>query len=213
MKKIIICTVSIGLVLVVGLTALIMALVPVGQNNFIVKPTTIYFLNETTKKNDSEWCKFRSNYSQDEKDKLNELYRVFNEGFSQKALTALFKGELNDRVETHYEKSVGTENYVRRNGDSTHLTLVFEYSEEQTIKVDDRSYNYKYLFFQIDNSTERVEYLFGVSNSVSLDSSSNYLSYNYWFTTKMNATKLYDHIASLKFNVEGKPTQIIDSRA
>ena len=213
MKKIIICTVSIGLVLVVGLTALIMALVPVGQNNFIVKPTNVYFLNETTKKNGDEWCKFRSNYSTDEKEKLDELYRIFNEGFSQKALTAIFKGELNDKVETHYEKSVGTENYVRRDGDSTHLTIVFEYAEEQTIKADDRSYNYKYLFFQISNSTERVEYLFGVSNSVSLESSSRYLSYNYWFTTKMNATKLYDHIAELEFNVEGSPTHIIDSRA
>lgn len=216
MKKIIISTVSIGIVLIVGLTALIMSLVPVGKNDFVLKPTAVYLLNTTTQKDTSyEGVRFKSNSPCYESDieEINKIYKVFNECFTQKALTALFREELNDKVETHYEKSIGTENYIRRDGDSTHLTFVFAYDESQKIKVGDKEYDYKYLFFQIDNSTERKEIVFGVSSSATFSSSSSsYFSYSYWFTAKMNTTKLYDYIASQKYRVNGELTQIVDSR-
>lgn len=218
MKKIIICTVSIGIVLVLGITALVMALVPVGQNNFITKPAEIYLLNATTLKNESgNGVSFRSGYNDaEESEGLKNIYKVFNECFSQKALTALFRGELGDKVKTHYESTTsGNSKTIARNGDSTHLTFLFAYSEPQTIKVDGKdAYEYKYLFFQIDNSSERQEVRFAVSNSNLTDSyTSNNIYYNYWFSAKMNTAKLYDYISGQKYTVEGKSTQIIDTRA
>ncbi len=219
MKKIIICTVSIGLVLVVGLTALIMALVPVGQNNFVVKPTNIYLYNTNTTDDDSKRVTLLTdNPFEDNTQAINAIYKVFNESFSQKALTALFKGELGDKVETHYENSAGATNYVARTGDSTKLTIVFDYSSNlQTIKVGDKEFEYKYLFFQINDSTERSEVIFGV-NDKNIDSSfenkgTSNLSYKYWFTAKMDMTKLYDYFAENKFPVAGKMVQLVDSRS
>lgn len=216
MKKIIICTVSIVLVLVVGLTALIMSLISVGENNFIEKPTAIYLLNTTTTENKDEGVCFDPPKGllswEDEEKEINNIYNAFNEGFSQKALNALFRGEINDKVETHYEKSIETEKYIKKDGDSTHLTLVFYYDEVKEIKVNNTIYQYQYLFFQIDNSSERKEVVFGVSKDVSFSSSSTNLSYNYWFTAKTNTSKLYDYIASQKYRVAGEKVQIIDSR-
>lgn len=215
MKKVIICTVSIVLVVVVGLTALIMSLISVGENNFITKPTAIYLLNATTSDNGETGVFFDPNSplsSASNKAEIDKIYNAFNEGFSQKALNALFKGELNDKVKTHYESSVATEKYIKRDGDSTHLTLVFYYEETQKITANNKTYEYNYLFFQIDSSSERNEVVFGVSKTVSFSSTSSPLSYNYWFTAKTNTSKLYDYIASQKYLVDGAKTQIIDSR-
>lgn len=214
MKKVIICSISIGLVLVLGIATLVLALIPVGQNNLIDAPNKIYFLNLNTKDNNEDGSYIVKDYGNDkEKEIINQTFKLFNQSFGQKALTALFKGELNDKIETVYDKPTGSSNTISRNySNKDKVTIVFYYNQEKTIKVGDKEYKYQYLFFELDNSGETSNKVFGVNSSVTL-STDGYvyqsISYDYSYQSKANTKALYDYVASLTFNKAGTITNLI----
>ena len=106
LKTIIICSVSIALILCIGVFTLVMALVPVGYNDIVEKPTEVYIYNAKTNNLPSNRLSLRT---RDEADvaKINKIYNLFNDGFQQNALSAMFRGELKEGNKTKYTKSSG----------------------------------------------------------------------------------------------------------
>ena len=214
MKKIIICSISIGLVLILGVSALVLALIPVGQNNLIDAPNKIYFFNKNTKDNYEENSYIVKDFGNDkEKEIIAKTYKLLNQGFGQKALTALFKGEINDKIETVYDKPTGASNSMSKNTDKTdRVTILFYYNEEKTIKCGDKEYKYQYLFFELDSSTGSISKTFGVRDTLTLSSDSyvsSTFSYDYSYVSKVNTTALFEYISSITFNKKGVSTSLI----
>ena len=135
MKKVIICSVSIGLVLVLGVAALILALIPVNRNSIIEKPNAIYIINDTTWDNSIDISKayvlqdYRENIEGEKTDvkKIDEIFRLFNTGFGQNALSALVKGELNDRMTSEHRDSSNTGSMTKNTTSTTAFSVFFYY--------------------------------------------------------------------------------------
>ena len=204
MKKVIICSVSIGLVLIIGVAALVLALIPVNKNTLIDLPNKIYIMNELTKNNYEEAAYVLNDKKEKEVDMLESIYRAFNDGFGQRLLTAIFRGEVNDKIEANYDRPTGTANRISKNLSSDEkFTVVFYYNTPRTIEVEGRDpYEYQYLFFEVDNSDEFAYKTIGVSASASLGTSPSYLTYNYSYSAKVNLKGVYDYIWSLPYFVE-----------
>lgn len=205
MKKVIICSVSIGLVLIIGVAALVLALIPVNKNTIIDLPNRIYIMNQLTEENDNEYAAY---YLDDKKEKevdmLESIYRAFNDGFGQRLLTAIFRGEVNDKIEANYDRPTGTTNRISKNLSSDDkFTIVFYYNTPRTIEVEGRDpYEYQYLFFEIDSSDDFAYKTIGVSSSASLGTSPSYLTYNYSYSAKVNLKSVYDYIWDLPYFAE-----------
>ena len=83
MKKVIICSISIGLVLLLGITALVLALIPVNKNSVIEKPNAVYIINEVTWDTTQQYYdlmdyKDDGNGNKKDQPKIDEIFRLFN---------------------------------------------------------------------------------------------------------------------------------------
>ena len=199
MKKVIICSVSIGLVLVLGVAALILALIPVNRNSIIEKPNAIYIINDTTWENSIDNSKayvlqdYRENIEGEKTDveKIDEIFRLFNTGFGQNALTALFKGELNDRMTSEHRDSSNTGSMTKNTTSTTAFSVFFYYRDTKTMILDDEEFQYNWLFFEVTENDEFSYKVFGVRNHTSttsdfLTSSSWPITFSYNYNAKAN---------------------------
>lgn len=194
LKKIIICSVAIALILCIGVFTLVMALVPVGYNDIVEKPTEVYIYNSKTNGLPSNRLSLRS---RDEADliKINKIYNLFNEGFRQNALSAMFRGELKEGNKTKYERS--SENIISKNKESTDkFTVVFYYKTDLKVNINNKSYAYNYISFEVSNSKERELKIMAINATLSSDSL-NSISYDYSFEAKLNLSSLYDYLYEL----------------
>ena len=189
MKKIIIGSISIGLILIIGIATAILAIVPTGLNNVIDKPNEVTIVYSKTKDLSPEALTYRDRDSKDA-DVISNIYSIFCHAFEQKTLSAIFNGEINKNIEEHYLDK-GSESVKSNSTSEDKITICFKYTNKHKIK----GFEYKYLFFEITNSNERQENVFGVSSSFSVDNS--YYSYNYYYSGKSNFSKLFNYIESL----------------
>ncbi len=196
MKKIIISSIAIGLALCFGIFALVMSLIPVGYNDIVEKPNEVWIYTSKT----SEANLPNSRYtlrSMDENDveKINRIYDLFNEGFKQNALSALFKGELKDKNEAKYVKS--SNNIINKNKNSEDkFTVVFYYVDSLIIEANGKKDSYNYIAFEVDSTNERDLTVMAVTKNMSSDSMST-ISYDYSFEAKINLNSLYNYLTDL----------------
>ena len=96
MKKIVITSVIVGFVLLLGITTLILGLVPVGRNDYVQLPNTVYVYCHKTSDFNSKKAVYKNIENGNEKDveKIYKIYNLFNSSFQQKALSALFNGQI-----------------------------------------------------------------------------------------------------------------------
>ena len=189
MKKIIIGSIVVGLILIIGIATIVLSVVPIGLNTVIERPNEITIIYAKTKDLSPDYLTYRDRYEEDSK-VISNFYSIFCHAFEQKTLSAIFNGELNEGLEENY-LSKGS-NYVANNSSSEEkITIIFKYSKAQKIK----DYEYKALFFEISSLNDRKPQVFGASSSVTI--SSSYYYYNYYYSGKANFNKLYNFIESL----------------
>lgn len=192
MKKIIITSVVIGLVLILGVSTLVLALIPTGINNKIAKPNEIYITSSLTTSFPDKALTYRDRDEED-RDVISNIYSVFSHSFEQKLLSAIFNGELHEEIEPEYSKK---STYLSKNTSTEDkITIVFKYTNSQAITVGDKSTTYKYLFFEITPTNERAEVVMGLSSNITISNSNYY--YNYSFVGKANFSKMFNYVNGL----------------
>lgn len=203
MKKKIIISVSLGIVALLAIATLILALVPVNKNTVIAKPNDVYITNKNLV---DDKTGYRGTYDniQDVTQKgsvmLNDFYKAFNQSFEQNALVAMFNGQSNSGIKANYVDVAGSSEKISKNYDTTEkFTVIFYYYEAQKIYVEekDMSFEYNYLFFEVTNTDERQEIIFGVSKDDYVDGSYSTLSYKYYFTAQANLKPVYQYINTI----------------
>lgn len=193
MKKIIISSVVIALVLILGITTLTLALIPIGINNKIERPNEIYICSSQTTSYPNSTLAFLD-FDEEEKDVISNIYSKFSRAFEQKILSALFKGELKDEIKTSYSR-VST--YIGKNTSTEDvITIIFKYNNKQTIEVEGKTpTTYDSLLFEIKPKDERVNVELGVRTDTNIENSSYY--YNYSYKAKANFSSLYEYVLDL----------------
>lgn len=203
MKKKIVISVALGVVALLAITTLILALVPVNKNTVIAKPNDVYITNKNLV---DDKTGYRGTYDniQDVTQKgsvmLNDFYKAFNQSFEQNALVAMFNGQSNSGIRANYVDVAGSSEKISKNYDTTEkFTVIFYYYEAQKIYVEekDMSFEYNYLFFEVTNTDERQEIIFGVSKDDYVDGSYSTLSYKYYFTAQANLKPVYQYINTI----------------
>ena len=203
MKKKIVISVALGVVALLAITTLILALVPVNKNTVIAKPNDVYITNKNLV---DDKTGYRGTYDniQDVTQKgsvmLNDFYKAFNQSFEQNALVAMFNGQSNSGIKANYVDVAGSSEKISKNYDTTEkFTVIFYYYEAQKIYVEekDMSFEYNYLFFEVTNTDERQEIIFGVSKDDYVDGSYSTLSYKYYFTAQANLKLVYQYINTI----------------
>ena len=82
---------------------------------------------------------------EEEKDTISNIYSKFSHAFEQKLLSALFKGEVNSKIETNYNR---VSSYIGKNTSSEDkITIIFKYKNSQNIQVGEKSTTYNSIIF------------------------------------------------------------------
>lgn len=194
MKKIIICSVAVALVLILGITTLVLALVPIGINNKIDRPNEIYVCSKATSGSSfANGALSFYDFDQKDTDTISDIYSKFSHAFEQNMLSALFKGELKADINANYNR---VSSYISKNTSSDEkITVLFKYNQSKKIEVGDKSTTYNALIFEITSKNERTDIVMGVSSNANIENSTFY--YNYFYTAKANFSGLYEFIAHL----------------
>lgn len=184
------------LIMTIGIITLILGLVPVGSNDAINLPNTVYIYTDLL--NDEKIPLYRRDGNESDTEKINKIFDLLNDGFSQKALSAIFKGEFGAGLEL--EQRDGRIDKHKDTEDK--ITLLFIYDQEQTAKNEEtgRTYKYNYLCFTVVNSTEWQEIVFGLNTSNQTEEGeigSTFFSYSNCFKGKMKTSGLYEYVYSL----------------
>ena len=198
MKKIIITTVAVAIILCLGIATLVMSLIPVNMNDKVAVPDEIYIYCSQTNSLAKKRIELRHRDGEADINKINKIYDLFDSAFQQKALNALFKGELNYATtsdHTEVSKSI-SKNFSSEDK----ITIVFYFKDQEVLKYEDEEYKYNYLFFEISNEDSRQDIVMGVTTSVPSDES-NYpvenISYYYSYKSKANFAELYNYVSEL----------------
>ncbi|MBQ9792191.1 MAG: hypothetical protein IJW32_00390 [Clostridia bacterium] len=198
MKKIIITTVAVAIILCLGIATLVMSLIPVNMNDKVAVPDDIYIYCSQTNSLAKKRIELRHRDGETDINKINKIYDLFDSAFQQKALNALFKGELNySTTSDHTEVSKS----ISKNFSSEDkITIVFYFKDQEVVKYEDKEYKYNYLFFEISGEDSRQEVVMGVNTSIPSDES-NYpvenISYYYSYKSKANFAELYKYVSEL----------------
>ena len=131
---------------------------------------------------------------------LGKLY--FRTSFGQNALTALFRGELTDRMTSEHRDSSNTGSMQKNTRSTTAFSVFFYYRDTKTMVLDGEEFEYNWLFFEVSEDDEFSYKVFGVRNHTSttsdfLTSSSSPVTFNYNYNAKANFSELYDYILEL----------------
>ena len=186
--KLIIISIVAALVLCIGVSILVMALVPVTRNDRINKPNEVYIYSSSTKDFPLGRLRLRDWGKTEVEDvpKINKIFTTFNNGFKQNCLSALFGGELGKGLDTDYYPM--SKDMNKNNGSSDAITIVFYYNETKLLIEGKNETAYKYLFFEIKNVEGRQEVKIGTSMEIPSDgeTSTSTISYYYGVTAKLN---------------------------
>lgn len=212
MKKKIKSIISISIVVIViavGIATLILGLVPVGSNEDINLPNRVYiYTNLVGKDNGGNgiYSLSRRDGTGKDAEKINKIFDLFNDGFrQQKALTALFNGDLGKGLEV-VENGTDAEKIINKyKNEEEHITIVFSYNEDQKIKGKASDvYNkdkYRNVCFTITKNNSLQDIILGLpDSSLSFEESENntdIIAFSQFFRGKMVTGKLYDYVYSL----------------
>lgn len=193
------------LVMALGVITLIMALVPVGSNDAINLPNDVYIYTNLIDKERGKIELHRRDGSGDDARKINEIFNLFNDGFrQQKALTALFNGELGKGLEfvDNEAENNGQDKYLDKYKDEEeHITIALCYNEEQKVEGAPENYKgYKYVCFTVTKSVDLQDIILGLPsslNSEDSESSSPRIYFQYSLNGKMSTQGLYNYVYEL----------------
>ena len=192
MKKIIICSVVVALVLILGITTLTLALIPIGINSKIDRPNEIYICSSQTSSYPNGSLTYLD-IDPNETDEISNIYSKFSRAFEQNMLSALFKGELKSDITANYNR---VSSYISKNtSKDDKITMIFKYGQNKKIEVGEKSTTYNALIFEITSADERVDVVLGVSSNANIENSTFY--YNYFFTAKANFKGLFEFVNDL----------------
>lgn len=192
MKKIIISSVVVALVLILGITTLTLALIPIGINNKIDRPNEVYICSSQTSSYPNGSLTYLD-IDSNETGTISNIYSKFSHAFEQNMLSALFKGELKADINANYNR---VSSYISKNTSSDNkITVIFKYNQNKKIEVGDKSTTYNALMFEITSKDERVDVVMGVSSNANIENSTFY--YNYFYTAKANFSGLFNFISDL----------------
>lgn len=213
MKKVIVTTISITLVLVLAIGSLVLALIPVNKNNTIAKPDEIYIMNKITSDNTNNKFADKSlhfKYSRNDvsAQTIDSFYDVFNSSFGQNLLLAILRGELGDGLiaEKYADGNYSTGSISKNYSTNNAFTVVFRYNEDKNLKYNDTNQKYNYLFFEVKNEDYKTSVSFGVSyfdhtknngSLVSNNTSYSSFSYTYKYSAKINTFDMYNFLTNL----------------
>lgn len=186
--KLIIISVVVSLILCMGVSILVMALVPVTNNDRINKPNEVYIYSSKTSSLPNKRLSLRD-WDKNEEDvqKINKIYTTFNNGFKQNCLSALFSGELGKGLETSHHPM--SKDMDKNYSSSDAFTVVFYYKETKYLIEGNEDSAYNYMFFEVKNINYRQEIKIGTSKELSSDSSetsNSTIPYYYSITAKVN---------------------------
>lgn len=199
MKKIIITSVIVGLVLLLGISTLILGLVPVGMNDKVNVPDEVYIYCPQVYSTPAKRREYRHRDGQDDVEKINKIYDTFIDSFSQKALAALFSGELNEGTEAYYT-GAKRDSISKNFKTEGKITIVFYYKDAQVLEYENKKQEYNYLYFELDATDARNEVIMGVSEDITSDEGdypNENISYNYCYKAKANFSELYKYVSGL----------------
>jgi hypothetical protein len=180
------------LVLLIGITTLVLALIPIGINDKIARPNEIYICSSQTKDFPHGSLTYLD-IDEDERDEISNIYSKFSHSFEQNLLSAIFRGEVNSEIGTNYNR---VSNYIGKNtSNEDKITIVFKYKQSQKIHVEEKSTTYNSIIFEITSKDERVDVVMGVSSNLNIENSTFY--YNYSYVAKANFAGLYNFVVDL----------------
>lgn len=201
--KYIVCISLVVILMSLGIITLIMGLVPVGSNDAINLPDYIYiYTNNIGGTQNKDVGKIEIHRRGDDATRVNKIFDLLNQGFQQKALTAMFRGELGDGLNFVDNRAEGKNTTINKyKDDIDKITIVFCYDNAQKVEGSDKNYTgYKYVCFTVEDSTEWRDITFGLPSSLNTpesESSSPSLSYQYSFNGKMSTSGLYKYVRSI----------------
>ncbi len=190
--------ISISLVVVImslGIITLILGLVPVGGNDAINLPNDVYIYTNLIDDNRDKLELHRREDSGSDVERINKIFDLFNRGFEQKALSAMFKGELGAGLEFVDNYANNIEHKINKYKDNEeYITFMFLYNEEQHIQNVDTTWTYKRLCFTVSKSTEWQEIIIGLPTAYNDDyDSGNEITFRYYYKGKMVTSELYNY--------------------
>lgn len=207
MKKIVITSVIVGLVLLLGITTLILGLVPVGMNDYVQLPNTVYvYCHKTSDLNaKKDVYKNIENGNESDVEKIYKIYNLFNNSFQQKALSALFNGQIKNETKiVRNEKGVSQTISKNRSEDDENITLVFGYKNPQKLVYNGEEIEYSYLFFEISSDDEMKNVIMGVRTEDPAgedgDEELETIAYVYSYQTLANFSQLYSYVDGIVSN-------------
>ena len=202
MKRIIVLSVSLGLIAVIAITTILMALIPVGRVPQIEKPDfRVYVATTDTSTIGSGYLTLLSKTADDKRDQetIDKVWEEFTNAPKEKAITALFNGTLNDAVK--YEKFGSYKYQSVKTTEEDKAVIVFQYSEKQyiddkgnpTTKDAEKKTEFDHVYFVITAEDERTE----VQVMVGLWTTSQIRVYGQ-YTMSGNFSDLYKVVTEIK---------------
>ena len=174
-KKIIISSISLGLVFIIALTVILLATIKVDLRPSVIEnPSAIYFNGNSSiqyDKSDEEYKEFMNKY--------NEAFRV-------SILTGLFSNNLKDYeiVETRDSSSQSLPTSVTS---GNYVTFLYKSGNVTLVKKDGKTY---YSIYNSNNSIDFYQVSFALSSEDSIKDMSMYLKYKTGVTERYVEVKL-----------------------
>lgn len=164
MKRIIVLSVSLGLIAAIAITTILMALIPVGGIPQIEKPDLRVYV-ATADSPSMGYNTLLSKTADDDRDQelIDQIWNEFNKAPKQKSITALFNGTINDDIK--YTK-LGSYKYQSvKTGEQGKAVIVFQYAEKHyvdengkpTNKDAEKKTQYDHILIEITDKDERTE--------------------------------------------------------
>lgn len=190
MKKKILIGVSLGLVLVLVATVIVLACVKKSYKPEIeLAPKTVYVTEISTN------SEYNTGEAFSTKDKFEKIVGLFDESFEQSILSSMFSGNLSNNVKIDLVSQLPTF--------ADGYKLVFEYKADMVLKLNGKPYVYN------TNSTKEILFQTIILNVTEIDgyqSLSMYAkeivdskTYYYEIETLANTKALYDYLSGLNY--------------
>ena len=204
MKRIIVLSVSLGLIAAIAITTILMALIPVGKvPTQILKPDfKVYYSTVDTSTFPSGQITLYAKAGEDNRDQetIDKIWEEFNNASKQKAITALFNGTISDTVK--YEKFASYKYQPIKENEADKAIIVFEYDKKQyvddkgnKVKEDaEKKTTYNYVLFEISKEDVRSEVNIMIGEYSSLSQIKVYGQY----TMSGNFAELYNVVTNAK---------------